>query len=345
MHDPRSKLRSAVRVAVAVATLAAPSGAHHGSSVGRIDAHPAMTGPADAVDDGDQGVPRMELSLHYYTASFDRAVEGSTTYTEEAFGSVFLRVFHAGATVEFASNTQLGVALPFGTLERTDTDGVVSSSPGLGDVHLFVAQDLAKFWSTQAPAYELDARVGALLPTGDYDRDARLVVTASETDADGGVSTFTHDNRSNLGMGAFALSTGLDFEWHAARYIRPGAGVSVVQPLTETVDEIQWGTDVTVDARATFPVLGERLEIAPGIDYHFHGHDELPLADPQTGQFTSQHVGGGNELGAVLGVRSRIVDPLRCAARPRLPVWQHVEGIQLVESFSVVLGCSLLLEM
>ena len=110
-------------------------------------------------------------------------------------------------------------------------------------------------------------------------------------------------------------------------------------PVTETRDDLQWGVDVSLGARSNLRMFEGALTLSAGPVYRFHGKDRVGAEASLDG--VGARVGGRHEVGLATGVLARVSKGLSCGVNVHVPVYQRVGGIQLVESASGSVRCSL----
>jgi len=319
-------------VAFASLVVAPGARAHHGGPVSRVGAPSA---PLGARLHGVTPAPRVDLGIGYGATYFDRTYEGDSPYALGSLGSVLVHVVSLDGGVTLGSGTTLSATLPAGVVESDAPDGARRSESGLGDLSFRVSQDLAALWDpSDDRSVALELRVGAVAPTGRYDRTAALTVLGLQAGPGGALSPTTYDARASLGAGAWSLSGGARVVGRVAPGLGLEAGVGVVAPVEDTPDDIRWGADLTAHVGATLDLAGGALAVSLGADARAHAADEIPFVDGAV-----HEAGARTELGLQLGVFARPVDTLSCGLRAHVPVYQRVDGVQLVETVSVSLAC------
>src|SRR5690606_25852197 len=212
------RLRSTLTRAWAAATFASPARAQPGTSTTRVG-----DGGAPRVGARLSSLPpapRLELGLSLDTQYFDRARAGSEAYTKLPLGSVWVNRLSLSAQLELASLTSVGVRVPTGVVSVKPPEAPSHSSTGLGDVELFVAQELLTPLRSLGGAgarpktpVRLILRAGVVAPTGVYEPDSQLTLTDVSGGPGGSIGVNTYNTRTSLGGGSWAASGALTLHW------------------------------------------------------------------------------------------------------------------------------------
>lgn len=325
--------------------------AHHPNATAKVG---TTSGPSQSeVGADDVPAPRLDASLAYEMFFFGRVMRGSDDYDRAGLGTVQMYLLSTSLALELASRTRATLRVPVGVLLSNPVDGEAEvASAGMGDMQLTVAQEMRSD-RAGGPAIGLRLRGGLVAPTGRYETEESFSLTDIVGSPDGSVAPVTYNTRASLGGDTWSLIAAAELEWDASERVRLQLASTIFQPLTTTSDGIRWGLDGEIGAQSRVAAIPGRLVIGGGIDYRFHGRDQVPLDevpamdgdDPGAGDGAPgrESSGGRHELGLGLGISARLTRPLSCAIRVRLPVWQRVSGIQLVETVATTASCSMTL--
>lgn len=313
--------------------VAAPALAHHGGSIGRIDATPATFGTPPLPP------PRITPTVGYMYARFGRLLEGTADFQGEGQGAVDVHLALLGLSGALQSGTEIGILLPVGVSRTSLEDQDALTSTGLGDMKLWASQDLGRLLFPDASRVGLRVSAGLVLPSGVYDPQTQVRVSSLETSPDGGLEFLLYDTQSSLGAGTTALEAGAVLGWRLWERASVFTEADVRQPLHETPDQIFWGTDMRTRLAAQVWPWVRRLAVRAGLRYAHHTPDRIPLpgAESEDGR---RFVGGRDELSVEARILAHFLPWFGCGVQARLPIWQRVGGVQLVESFSTHLECS-----
>ena len=323
--------------ALGVGLCATSALAHHTSSVAKVGGAQGSGQRGGAMADA-LPAPRLDIGLVHDIVYFDRVLQGTEVYTKGELGSVLLNLVTLAAQLELGSGTRLGVLMPAGMITTSPAGSATSSAVGMGDLQVFVGQDLGSFW--RARPVELALRVGGALPTGDYERGTGLSLTDLSGSEDGSLDLITYNIRASLGAGVSSLVGLAELTWRAHTRVRLQASAGVLYPVSSTEEDIRWGEDVHTSMAISLEVLRGALAVGGGAHYRWHARDEAPVVDEESGLATSERVGGRHEAIGSIAAHVRFHPRIICSLRAHVPFWQRVGGIQLVETLSATTSCT-----
>ena len=314
--------------------------AHHSSSTSRVG------GASDfrrvGVANSTIAPPRLDAAMAYDLLLFDRVLQGSDTYDKAQFGSVLINFISVSLGLELASSTSGALRIPFGIVVLNPVDGAAETSVGLGDVHVTVGQELFSLFDRAGTLpMSLRVRVGLVVPTGRYEPDASLSLTDVSGSADGSIDLVTYNARASMGAGVWSFLAAAELDWRVHDSVSLQLSAAVLQPASATSDNIRWGTDAELGGLATIELIRDALMVRGHMDYRFHSRDDVQqVVDEMPGMVRRERVGGRDEIGLGLGVEARPGRGFTCSVRGRIPAWQQVGGIQLVETVSTTVSCA-----
>lgn len=322
------------------ALLWAPSAlAHHGSSTSRISQNP---GHALGGHHG-RGQTSLVLGLESFSSYFGRVLRDRAQEKQVELGSVFLNQLSLGLGLSLASNTTVGLKMPLGYVEAKPGAGQKTKTAfGLGDLQLYAAQDLLSMLQIHSPL-TLRLQGGLILPTGRYEADNQLRATEVRP-ADGGqILVTTYNAQTSLGADSWSIFLGLSAGLPLGSDLRLEAMVGSMLPLSRTDDAMRWGWDLYSQIGAAWAFWGP-LEGGLAVVYRHHGKDNVPIINETTKKRTGfEGVGGRDDLGLGVKLDARITEALGCGIKIDVPLWQRAGDVQLVETLSGGLHCSMLI--
>jgi hypothetical protein len=315
-----------------VSCLAGAARAHHGTSGGRV----VPRAPTAARVHGQVPPPRLDLALAYDLTVFDRVLDGQTAYDRRAYGAVTLHLATLSVAATLPHGTRASLSVPVGLLTISPPDGPAEHTAGLADLRVDLGQDV---WALLGPPsrFRLVVTAGAVAPTGRADAGAGLSVTDVTPGSDGALNVSTSNTHASLGAGTWSLTGGVE-AGYAARVLDVRLAASGVVPVAETDDGTRWGADLGVEAGARVPFLADRLAARLGADYHRHLDDSVISAEGGR-----VNIGGRDEVGVFAGLDIRLRPGVDCGVGAHVPVWQSVDGVQLVETAGARLACTVAL--
>lgn len=290
--------------------------AHHESAVGRIDP------PNQLVMDSRLTGAKLEATSGYVFTRFDAVAPTGGVFTGD---DTSLDVHALILSSRWFSESGW-------TLSASATGGISGEQPGLGDATLSAGRWL-KFGGLAVVS-----ELGFVLPTGRYEPDATRSASQLATTSAGGLDLRTSDTRTSLGADTFAAQWLTRTAWTLGA-IEPGVSVLVRQPLTETRDEILWGTDVVVGA-SLFSALIRGIGVTGDVTYIRHWADRLEVQSAEDGVVRRARLGGRQIVSAGLAVSFSWSDSGACGVGGRVPLARQTETIQWVESYSINVQCS-----
>jgi hypothetical protein len=314
--------------------------AHHGSSLSQIG-NTSMRSRAATVGEAVPP-PSLELSLTYDGMYFSRELYKSQRYDKGDFGTILVQRLLPTARLTLASSTQLSLTVPVGIVAISPHEGSSTTRAGFGDTRLDIGQDLSGLWSNAGPV-SVAVHTGMLAPTGKYQPDSSLSVTDIVPGSSGALNLVTYNTRASLGADAWSWGVGADVLLRVHQRLKLDVRLDVMHPLTRTQDDILWGLDVNAFAAAYVEPVLSVLSLFAGVDDHWHQRDSIPVVDETTLITRHERVGGRHEISIVAGASVRVATALECNVRAHLPVFQHVGGVQLVETFAINTGCAVML--
>ncbi len=286
-------------------------------------------------------LPRLSVSLVYGTRYFGRVLEGTQLYEKSELGSVFLNTLSLQAAIELKTRTLLGVGVPVGIVAVYAAGGGKHVTGGLGDIEIHLSQELVSLFIEDPERFSIMLRGGLVTPSGRYEPEARLSVTDLSGAPDGSLGVVTYNAQASLGADSWSPFAGLGVRWQAAKRVGLFVDGTVLIPASRTRDNLQWGIDASTRAGVSVEILAERVSLIANADYRHHFEDEVPVVDEASGVTMSERVGGRDEVAVSLGVGVAISKILSCSLDVRVPVWQRVGGVQLVETISGTAACAI----
>jgi hypothetical protein len=337
----RSTAAALLGWSLVVAGPAAPAWAHHSSSTARV-------GDRAEIRDSWLGSrrlsrPRLIARLDHHVRYFGRLMSGAREYGKADPGRVVVNLATLTGRLDLTSGASFGVRIPAGVIALYPASAERRRSAGPADFEVSLAQDLFSLprWDRRPPL-ALVARVGLIVPTGRYESEAALSLTEVAGASDGSIGVVTHNTQASLGSGAWSALGAVELDWAIHDRVSAQVGAAVLAPATRTPDDLRWGRDVQLHFGATAKPVRRAVSVAAALDYRRHGHDVIPIvddADPD-GARTFAPVGGRHEVGAGFAVNVRVRARLSCSVQAHVPLWQHVGGVQLVETVAGTLACA-----
>lgn len=320
------------RVAAVGLALPLAAAAHHETGVTRVEG-PMPGDPGVAAVDID--APRVELDFGVDLARFGKVLRGGERLAGTA-GQVALTTAAPSAAVWIDDATRFSLDLPFGAVSRRGPDGW-ETHLGAGDLSIGALRRHSVGAGDRPASIYGEARI--TLPTGAYARHASVTADDVTGGPNGELLLTTYDTRASLGAGATraAVRGGLAAPIGARLSALVGAGA--LTPLHATPDGVRWGTDLVATA-------GGQLTSARGltvgrleVDARHHTPDGTTLAE--AGETASgRRVGARTAIGASIAAMHRLGERTSCVALIRAPVWQRVQGVQLAETWSGTVRCT-----
>ncbi|MEM1023159.1 MAG: hypothetical protein AAF627_08860 [Myxococcota bacterium] len=309
--------------------------AHHGTATNRL----GIQSTGRSFDVGADCPKLCFLSeVRLGLSHFGRVREGTRTLSRADLGRVTIGTLTPSLKLELKSGTRLSLVVPLGLSLVTPEGASELLRAGFGDVEAWVLQDLPRLGRGERFRWRLG--VGLRLATGRHEVNTNLSLIEVTPRENGQLEVDSFDTRATLGAGstAFLASSQWLFEMH--QRWRIGLTSMLAQPLHRTRDQILWGRDLTVQASLDWSALPDRLGLQAGLALDRHGLDEIPAERDEAGP-SRQRTGGRNELATRLDLWGRPGEGVLCRLGFRIPVFQDVGGIQLVEVFSVDAGCGI----
>ena len=317
-------------VAALSCLLPAKGHTHHTSQVTRIGAPPATT--SSSIHERKEP-PRLSLGLALSFSYFGRARFGSEPYVKNALGKAWVETNTLDLTVALPKRFLVGVFVPAGVIQVRSPNRGNRTTTGLGDITLALEKQFQS--PSSAPWLRVSFRSGLSLPTGEYRSESAFLFSEIAGGPNGEVGLRTYDSRAGLGADTFSLSGSVDVSArvHPNVVIRNTTAIRV--PLGQTRDEIRWGSDIS-SAISLGGSLTETVALVGGAGFRMHLPDETRMVE---GPGTHVRTGGRQDVAIELGLSVSITRALSCAAQARYPVWRHVSGVQLVDSFGLETNC------
>ena len=315
-------------------TLATSASAHHDAAVGRVGGTGLGTRDATALP---VPLPRLEVGLAYDTRGFTRTLRGSETYAGRELAAVDVHLVTTSVGFQLESWTSLGVEVPVGLVRTRAGGDDPTSTAGLGDLRLWAARRLANRKNGDR-RLAVWGQLGLQAPTGRYADEAAVSLVDLVPDEDGGITVTPYDTRASLGSGVWTPSASFDARITRGRWSAV-LGVGAMVPLDRTPDDIRWGADLNAGAGSQVSLRKGTVVLGALAELQHHTTDTLDHKPADTDQVTTIHVGRRTAIRAGAQLGARINKRTTCGAQLRLPVWQHVQGMQLVETWSTTAQC------
>jgi hypothetical protein len=295
--------------------LLATSWAHHGTAVGQVTLPPSV--PTETTTGA-----ALSVAAAYEGSAYHRVLRGSEQFSGNA-AEVDLHVL--SVTPRWSTRTGWFVEgrLPMGVI-RTASDDASQTHTGLSDVALRGGR----------VGRSAGLRVGVTAPTGLYQAGEGLQFTDVAA-VQGELLATTYDTRASLGSGAWGADLAGSWSTRGQTFVQAAGSWS--QPLHSTTDGIAWGATGLTTALVGRSSDRWRIQTGPTLSHHAADHR---WADDDTGDVTRQAFGRRTALGLALRAEARLSERLRCQAGVHVPLWRRVQGVQVVESASLTVGCT-----
>jgi hypothetical protein len=311
-------------LAVLACVLVGGAEAHHDAAIAPVASMPVFEA------DEETG-PSLSAGIAWDTAVFGRVLQG-----QEPFAGATGRVTRHTATHRVA-----WTPIPGSRIEAR-VPVVVLDAVALGDVELEVGQ------AVRSETLQLAVTGGVAAPTGVYTRDPVMQAQTVSVDATA-IELVTTDVRASAGAGAWTGLAGVHGIAALGGWQVLGFGSARV-PLTDTVDAIRWGPLLAGSAGVLGSLGGGRLRAGVHADVRHQLAHRFDMLDAHTGKQVERRSGRQSVVGVRPVVAARIwsAAPERRSARldcdvgVHIPVWQHVQGVQLAETASGRVGCTML---
>lgn len=329
-------------IAVDALRSCSPGFAHHSNHTSPLRRPMELSAWDDMSKDGERD--RIALALSYQSSFFGKWHQGAKRYDQSNLGGVVQQMLTMGLTMSSSTGSAVGAQLPVGLMSLllpacdTGSNCDVHHAMGLGDLQLFGEQNLLQMmrWSKTSQFF---LRVGLRVPTGRYEPNLQLSLTdiSASVDTLGTINSTTFNTQANLGAGSWAGVVALRFIAQLMSLVNIVLDTSLTTPLNRTQEGYRWGLDSLTSAQIGVDILPNHITVIVGGDYLWHQRDLVP--DISTA--ADLLVGGRRELGILFGVQVGRRSKLPCALSMHLPVYQQVGGIQLVETLSGQIGCTM----
>lgn len=219
----------------------------------------------------------------------------------------------------FGDGWAADVVLPVGFVRHDPGDDLpVGRVSGLGDLELGARYDLGALWDAGGYRPNLTLRLGLGLPTGGQGTTGSPVGSSPEVEVP--------PTLLSIGNAAFAWSAQLELTQFVHPRVALAVPVSARQPITATEKGTTFGT--TVD-------YGLSVIVLPSTWLTLIGTESGTFRERTREQGKGEVVqSGGHWLAAEVLAGFRATDRLSFAVRGRVPMYTHVNGTQLSETFS-----------
>ena len=305
--------------------------AHHGEVTSRVNTRTGWGGL------GERERSVLGLNFRYHYQDFGRALNDTQPYERAPLGEVHAHAFATRAQLKLSPRFGVSALIPLSLLEIITPNAERERAWGFGDVEL--ALDWFAFKTGRA---RLTITLGASAPTGRYAELKALSVTEVKGDDQGMFSLTRYQAQASLGSGAWMARAQMRGAVHIGDLWCAELSALVRTPLSRTPDDLLWGADFEVMSGVTRR-LGQEAQALIGLSWGEHTRDQMSALaqSEEMGEDLSAWSASGSrrEVALWLGVSSRVTSALICELTARLPMWQRVEGVQLVERVSGGVGC------
>lgn len=306
--------------------------AHHETGVTRVDG--LFSGGLASLD-LRVPAPRLELGIAFDEVRFGKVLRGRDRLTGVAVDGVIVRSVTPSAGVWVDEQTRFQVQVPTGAISRR-TEGRWETSPSVGDLELSALRRVEIRPESDRPL-SLFIEGAVSLPTGSYAEHALVSVDDVGAGDDGSLVLTTFDTRASMGAGAPIASLRITARQPIGKVELIG-GLSGGVPLWRTPDGIRWGPDMDLRTGAMAPLREGSTFVRAEVDGRLHAPDGFAVPEPGE-EATGRRVGGRASIGLSGGVVQQIGQRAACALQARLPAWQKVQGVQLVETVAFSARC------
>jgi hypothetical protein len=307
--------------------------AHHDVAVSQVS---ASSLPSSTAVDVVVPSPRLQFGVSHDVVALGRMQRGTEAYEGTAQRAISVHTLNPSFGVRWATQTSLTATLPVG-LVHTRLDGVSGAAGGVGDLRVEVGQGVSARPEAARP-WSVAVRAGFTAPTGRYEPDPAVRVTDVSAGEGGAILVTNYDLRASLGAGSWGLTTGVRAGGSLGR-VELAASGDLLLPVGLTPDSIQWGATVDARLELTGAVAARRVGLGAGVEGRWHFADRLHVIDAQDNVPIVAGVGQRSGLAVSAGISGRVSDGVVCGLRVRVPVWQQVQGVQMVESVASSVGC------
>jgi hypothetical protein len=272
------------------------------------------------------------LEMHQKYSDLSRALNGRQKATGLSDQSFINHTFSLSPVLRLSERLYIKGSIPLHYI-RFQNDSQ-SHQFGLGDIELYgkgllVDERLFKVWTS----------VGATAPTGTYTESQELLIKDLRLNQ----PIARYHAQASLGRGLWSVQSRVAIQSNQQTWWRLGSFVEFSMPLGQAPDELKWGEDLGASLAIDF-YLSKLIELGMGIAYDHHFSDRLELDTSSTADSSSKDAGfwfnnSRQDVSLSFSNKYNITPKISCAITLSVPVWQKVEGIQIVERWSGVTSC------
>ena len=300
--------------------------AHHNASSNRLNG-PQLRSSQLSLDTRK----KLHINLGYSITLFDRVLSKSQVDNRFDLGSAIIQKLEIGVGYTFATNTQLNLTIPLGFIYLDQPTEPNTTSLDLGDASFSIGQ-LLKIMTNLS----FGLQVGIAVPLGTYESDLLLSDSTIEGANDGTFNLTSSSSQATISSGAVSLYGVLSSHWDMFSNLSWRLSTSYRTYISETPDEIKWGDDIQITSIHSTKDFLLPFNLLLGGSYIYHSVDQLPnISNTEEIKAGERH-----SFNIILGAQKKLSSKLHCIMAAHVPIWQQVDQIQLVESFSANISCS-----
>jgi thiol-disulfide isomerase/thioredoxin len=283
---------------------------------------------------GSGGQPLyLRVGASYAYSQYPTTLHGTEVADDPLERSIELHMARFTVEAFLRSQTSFHLGLPVGALTL---DSVVGSTEveGLGDFDFRVRQDLAPLWADAPGRWpQVGISVGFVAPTGELPKplDVSGSVPATLPGVDASSVTTLY---ASLGQGAWWFKGEVDVLWPIVDVVAAYVSAAVRTPFDESSEGVVWGPEVMSRAGALFHIVPGWFDASLTLDHLWRDQTE----ERHDGHFEVIANSGGHWLTATPNLRVTFPYQLALNVTGRIPLWEDVEGFQLVERWNVSAG-------
>lgn len=322
---------------LATAGLWTPAFAHHDQALSRVQNNSANrfrfgSGPSAGL------LGRAGLSFNF--AHFGQTLRGSKSAQKLQVGTVSLHTLdlEVGVTKNNLWSLQLG--LPMGMVVQRPSMGPKRSDWGFGDLRLVAQLQLLALFAPKNTRNVLWLSGGIEAPTGRYRKGAALTATEVKGLHDGTINVQTYNVQTSLGAGLWTPMASLRYERRLGERFLGAAQGNLRWPVGQSADRHRWGLDLGAQGQLGAQFFKKSTIATLSAEYLNHRPDRIWLLDEVTAEGKHHRLGGRQSLIGALGLEFRWASRWSCHVDARVPLWQQVKGVSLVQSIAVSTGCA-----
>ena len=302
--------------------------------------HPPSTSrPTNKVSTTSVG-ESTHVHLSYQLALYASTKKNADTTDNLSLGKIIHHGFSLDGSLVLSSKTFFNAQIPYSYIRILPPENSLGESTvevsGIGDASFNLGQRLNLAIDKERALFFIPS-LGIRLANGSYQSQPVLSKTDVSAGEGGQLDIETFYTNASLGSGAIEILGRIEVGMELTSDLKTSLSQSWVLPVTKTEDGILWGIDISSSLRGDWFLVKKVFAIGLSFEHLWHLADTIDT--PQDPKKESYSSGSRHQLSLATDASIFVTPSINCSLGASLPLYQNVDGLQLVETINAKAGC------